>query len=165
MPVKTWRNASYPPIDPSRPELSIKGQTVIITGAGTGIGQETALAFAAAGAPKIHILGRRADRLNETKDVVETAFPGTNVEVHVCSVSSEEDVRRAAERIGVWDVFVSNAGFLATPASIKDSQPSDWWEGFEVSGSQVRRMSFASESINCSSRNGMSGDTKDIREL
>ena len=138
IPTKTWRDAPYDAIDPSRPELSVQSKTVVITGAGTGIGRETALAFAAAGATKLHILGRREDKLEETKMVVNSNFPNVTTEIHVGSVSSEDDIRTAAKKIGEWDVFISNAGFLATPGSIKESDPRDWWEGFEVRTARVR---------------------------
>ncbi|KAF1953536.1 hypothetical protein CC80DRAFT_551184 [Byssothecium circinans] len=47
-PTATWHNDTYSAIDPSKPELSQKGKTVVITGAGSGIGRETAIAFAKA---------------------------------------------------------------------------------------------------------------------
>jgi NAD(P)-dependent dehydrogenase (short-subunit alcohol dehydrogenase family) len=140
-PVKTWRKASYPAIEPSRPALSVRGQTVVITGAGSGIGRATASAFAAAGAAKLHLVGRRAEKLEETK-VAVLAAAKVEVAVHVASVGSEDDVRKTAEEVGAWDVFVSNAGFLAAPGPMRESSTQEWWEGFEV-GSPAHTCLFA----------------------
>jgi hypothetical protein len=49
-PTKTSHKTAYPAISPTRPELTAKGKTIVITGGGTGIGAETALYFAKAGA-------------------------------------------------------------------------------------------------------------------
>lgn len=65
-----WRNAPYPAIDPTRPELStnIKGKTVVVTGGGAGIGARVAHAFAKAGATQIAILGRTEKTLKANKE-------------------------------------------------------------------------------------------------
>ncbi|KAL5331348.1 hypothetical protein ACEPPN_000878 [Leptodophora sp. 'Broadleaf-Isolate-01'] len=40
--TSTWHHNTYPSLFPSRPELSAKGKTVIVTRGGTGIGAKTA---------------------------------------------------------------------------------------------------------------------------
>jgi hypothetical protein len=70
-PTSTWHSNTYPSLAPSRPELSAKGKTVLITGGGTGIGAETARYFAQAGATRIAILGRREQPLLDTKTSIE----------------------------------------------------------------------------------------------
>ncbi|KAJ8071470.1 hypothetical protein OCU04_001790 [Sclerotinia nivalis] len=66
-PTATWRNDVYPAIDATQPHLSQAGKTIIITGAGSGIGRETALTFAKAGAKHIILIGRTAATLLETQ--------------------------------------------------------------------------------------------------
>ncbi|KAK6953565.1 hypothetical protein Daesc_005870 [Daldinia eschscholtzii] len=61
----TWHNDPYATISPQRPELSAAGKTAVVTGAGSGIGRETARAFAAAGAKHVPLLGRTGVLLNE----------------------------------------------------------------------------------------------------
>lgn len=62
-PVTEWHNDTYDAIHPQRPELSQAGKTVVVTGAGSGIGREVVNAFALAGARAIHILGRTKQTL------------------------------------------------------------------------------------------------------
>ena len=66
-PTKTYHKATYPALDPTRPELSAKGKSIVITGGGTGIGAETAKYFAKAGASLIALLGRREEPLVTTR--------------------------------------------------------------------------------------------------
>lgn len=59
--TKIFHHEPYDEISPSRPDLSVKGKSVIITGGGTGIGKAIAKAYAQAGASSIAIIGRRGD--------------------------------------------------------------------------------------------------------
>lgn len=87
------------------------GRHVIVTGGGRGIGQATALAFAAAGA-EVLVLGRTVADLEETVRRVGDA--GGAAWLARCDVSDEaqvEDaVRAAAERWDRIDVLINNAG-------------------------------------------------------
>lgn len=83
-PTKTWHSTAYPSIYPSRPELSQKNKTILITGGGTGIGAGTAHAFAEAGAARIALLVRREQPLLDTKASIQQQYP--SVEVFTASV-------------------------------------------------------------------------------
>src|SRR4051812_22180643 len=94
------------------------GKVAFITGAASGIGRATAIAFAREGA-RLAILDRTADALKET----ETAVKNTGAEVLAigCDVSSPEQVEaavtQAVERFGRLDIAFNNAGLenKATP--------------------------------------------------
>lgn len=89
----------------------MKNQTVLITGALTGIGRATAAAFAREGA-KIVVSGRHEDKGREL--VAELRGLGAEAEFIQADVRQEEDVKNLIEktvkRFGRLDVAVNNAG-------------------------------------------------------
>jgi NAD(P)-dependent dehydrogenase (short-subunit alcohol dehydrogenase family) len=89
----------------------IRGATVVVTGATSGIGYETARAFAAAGANLV-VAGRRQERLEELGGAI-TAAGGRALAVKT-DVSEfaqvERLVKQAIDRFGKLDVIVNNAG-------------------------------------------------------
>ena len=107
-----YHKTTYPSLDPTRPELSAKGKTVIVTGGGTGIGAETAKYFAKAGASRIALLGRRQEPLIATKAEIERQSPNTKVQIFPTDVTDKAQVDLAVEEIaseGLIDVLISNA--------------------------------------------------------
>jgi NAD(P)-dependent dehydrogenase (short-subunit alcohol dehydrogenase family) len=113
--TKKWHSNTYPSISPTRPELSAKGKTVLITGGGTGIGAETARSFAQAGASRIALLGRREQPLLETKASIERQHPKVEVFVASTDVTNKSQVDAAFAKFvgdGKIDVLVSNAGLV-----------------------------------------------------
>lgn len=90
----------------------LKGKVVLITGASSGIGYQTALAFARTGC-RITAAARRMDRLEQlAKDI--TAFGGECLLQQV-DVSNREGMshacRETVERWGGIDIAVANAGY------------------------------------------------------
>jgi NAD(P)-dependent dehydrogenase (short-subunit alcohol dehydrogenase family) len=87
------------------------GRGVIVTGAGRGIGQATARAFAAEGADVL-VLGRTAADLEDT--VAQITADGGQAWLLPCDVTDEAQVDDAIARAaGRWDridVLVNNAG-------------------------------------------------------
>ncbi|RAH45380.1 SDR family NAD(P)-dependent oxidoreductase [Aspergillus brunneoviolaceus CBS 621.78] len=120
----TWHNDTYPAIAPTRPELSMTGKTVIITGAGSGIGRATACAFAKAGASSIVLIGRNESKLRETEQNL-LGFQ-VKVVVHSIDVTDEGRVKEIASGLDPWDVLILGAAFLATPSSIAESSTESW---------------------------------------
>lgn len=135
--TKTYRQKSYPAIDPSRPELSAKDKTVIVTGAGYGgIGAAAALAFTRAGARKIALVGRTEKTLQATKDAIEKEFPDATVLISPADASRAESIGAAAHHLratlGAWDVFVNCAGYLPSLTTLTGADEDDWWQAFET---------------------------------
>ncbi|KAI0249102.1 NAD-P-binding protein [Lactifluus subvellereus] len=137
LPV-THHHDVYPSIDPEPLFASqfYKGKVVLVTGASRGIGQETALQYARAGA-SVALVARDEDSLNETKDAIFSTAPGVEVLVLAADVRearhTETAVQKVLERFGKLDVLIANAGFISVlgkPLDKKD--PDAWWNAFEV---------------------------------
>lgn len=103
------------------------GKTVLVTGAGSGLGRAIAQAFAAEGASVV-AAGRTASSLEETVALIEKA--GGTAAVVTADVSQFEDVkamvRRGVERFGSLDVAVNNAGVLRGGGPVADLAEADW---------------------------------------
>lgn len=86
-------------------------RTVLITGASSGIGRETARAFAGAGA-RVLLLARSGEKLKEVED--ELRQKGAPVHSFPLDISDPEAVKRTAKTIvenhGTPDVIINNAG-------------------------------------------------------
>jgi NADP-dependent 3-hydroxy acid dehydrogenase YdfG len=101
-------------------------QYALITGAGSGIGQATAIAFAQAG---IHLLllGRSIDKLNAVAKVARTH--GVTVAVESLDLLQVEQVRdRVAALVATLpslDIVVNNAGMGHT-GNLMDTSLADW---------------------------------------
>ncbi|KAJ5833634.1 Glucose/ribitol dehydrogenase [Penicillium riverlandense] len=122
-PTSTWHTESYPSISPTRPELSAKGKTVLVTGGGTGIGAETALSFAVAGASRIALLGRREPPLIATKASIEEKFAHVEVFVASTDVTDKRQVNSAFAEFasgGKIDILVSGAATIGPQDPVRD---------------------------------------------
>jgi short-subunit dehydrogenase len=92
-------------------EAAIRGKTVMITGASSGIGKAAALKIARAGATVI-LVARSADKLEETRSEIEDA--GGVAHCYSADLSDLEAIEELCERVlaqhAVVDVLVNNAG-------------------------------------------------------
>src|SRR5215469_5285393 len=88
-----------------------KGQTIIVTGGGSGIGRCTAHELAALGASVV-ILGRTIEKLTEVRREIEE--DGGQAMSHACDIRDEAMVVGAIDavlsRYGRIDGLVNNAG-------------------------------------------------------
>ncbi|MFF5705125.1 SDR family NAD(P)-dependent oxidoreductase [Streptomyces sp. NPDC012794] len=103
------------------------GKTVLVTGAGSGLGRAIALAFAAEGA-RVVAAGRTAATLDETVTLIEAAG-GTAAAVPADVTNSgrlEDLVRESVARFGGLDVAVNNAGILRGTGPVGDVSEEDW---------------------------------------
>ena len=76
----------------------------------------------------------------DTEREIEASHSDVTVTVHAADVADGSAVADVAAVVGAWDILISNAGYLPEPASVIDSDPSDWWKGFEASFSRKFRL-------------------------
>jgi NADP-dependent 3-hydroxy acid dehydrogenase YdfG len=99
---------------------------VMITGAGTGIGRATALAFARAGYPLL-LLGRRIEPLRALglDNAVCVSADVTDRSAVVAAIAQGEATH------GQVDCLVNNAG-IARLAKIEDQDPEEWHDQHQL---------------------------------
>lgn len=102
-----------------------RDKAVVVTGASSGIGRATALAFGAAGA-RVALIARRRDILEEVAH--EITASGGRALVAPADVTHARAVQSALEavvqRFGCVDIVVNNAGMLI-PARVQDLRATD----------------------------------------
>jgi meso-butanediol dehydrogenase / (S,S)-butanediol dehydrogenase / diacetyl reductase len=107
--------------------MRLAGKVAIITGAGAGIGQATALLFAKEGA-KVVVADANRERGEATVDLIEKA--GGQAVVAQADVSKTADVRNMVETamaaFGRIDVLVNNAGVFVEGTVV--STPETEWD-------------------------------------
>ncbi len=108
-------------------DLGLGGKVVLITGAGSGIGQALALAFAQEGAV-VAVNDVTAERAQETVALVGKA--GGEALAAACDIGDLDAVTAAFGKVaaahGAIDVLVNNAALLAHHAPFLETSPSDW---------------------------------------
>lgn len=85
--------------------FSLENKTILITGASSGIGQETAIECSKLGA-KVVLTARNEERLVKTLNLLE----GEGHQYIVADLSKEEDLEYLVESTPKIDGFVNNAG-------------------------------------------------------
>ncbi|MGW1455832.1 SDR family oxidoreductase [Salegentibacter agarivorans] len=107
--------------------MSIKGKTIIITGASSGIGEATVKKLSQEGA-NVVLSARREDRLNSLKD--EIVKNGGLALVVPADVTKKEDFKKVVsstlEEFGSIDGIINNAGLM--PLSYVKNLHTDEWD-------------------------------------
>jgi NAD(P)-dependent dehydrogenase (short-subunit alcohol dehydrogenase family) len=109
------------------------GKVVLVTGAGSGIGRATALAFARHGA-SVGVLSRTAQEVEAVaKEILETGGAGLALEADVADEASmRSSVKHLVHAFGGLDIVVANAGINGVWAPIDDLKPVEWDETITV---------------------------------
>ena len=104
----------------SSPSKQMEGKTVLITGANTGIGYETALALAKRGA-RVIIACRDQKRGDEAVAKLKYASGNEAVELELLDLSNLKSVKAISERLlfklTKLDILINNAGLGGIPYS------------------------------------------------
>jgi len=122
----------------------LKDRVAIVTGAGTGIGRETAKKLAAEGATVI-LVGRRREPLQQVVD--EIAAKDGRAFARPTDITRPEEVealvRWAAAEFGSVDILVNNAGSAIGPRNISWIGPQDWQATIDANLTAVYLLSRA----------------------
>lgn len=96
------------------------GKTILITGANTGLGFQTALELAKKNALVI-VAGRSSDKINQAILDIKKEYPKAKLEAGIVDLSDLQSVKNFAESIlekhDRLDVLINNAGVMFPPAS------------------------------------------------
>ncbi|CAK4012834.1 NAD-P-binding [Lecanosticta acicola] len=133
----TIHNDTYAYIDPS--QFDLEGRAVFVTGASKGVGRDTAISYARAGASQIAIAAR-SDMSDLGREIVAAAKEAKKVPPEVVTinldVTSEQSVAQAAKEVeqkfGRLDILVNNAGYLEPFVPLAESNVDEWWRVWEV---------------------------------
>ena len=105
----------------------LDGKTALVTGAGTGIGRETAILLAQEGATVV-LTGRRIDPLRDGVTLIEKA--GGKAVARALDVASRdaivETVAWAKRHVGPIDILVNNAGSASKVLNARFITETEW---------------------------------------
>ncbi len=105
-------------------DFDFTGKTVLVTGASSGIGKETAKALAAAGA-ELMITSRRENELVKIKN----EFPGVKISVCPGDITDESFssnlIDKTINTFGKLDILINSAGIIES-GSIENTSLKDW---------------------------------------
>lgn len=112
--------------------MDLRDKGVLVTGGGTGVGQDVAVAFAEEGC-RVAICGRREDKLEETAALNRGDTP---ILVHAADVADRASVealfRWVGDELGPIDILVNSAGMNIRRRTMADIDPADWDKVLQV---------------------------------
>ena len=113
--------------------MELEGKVGLVTGGTSGIGRDTALLFAKAGA-KVVVAGRRWREGEETVALINAAGgDGLFVKTDVSKAPEVETlVKKVVEKFGRLDVAFNNAGIEGVWSSIVSESEEEWDRTFDI---------------------------------
>jgi 3-hydroxy acid dehydrogenase/malonic semialdehyde reductase len=125
---------------------SLSAKIVLITGASSGIGRATAIAFAREGA-RLLLCARRLDRLEELQQTLRSAG-AQSIHIFKLDVQHRADVESAIANLPAeWraiDILVNNAGLSRGLAKVYEDDPQNWEEMIDTN---VKGLLYVTRSI------------------
>jgi 3-oxoacyl-[acyl-carrier protein] reductase len=115
-------------------DLGLSGRSCVVTGAGRGIGRETARMLCAEGA-NVLLVARSEDQLAAAAEEIAAAGGGETAHLALdvtAADAGERMLAAATERFGALDVLVNNAG-AAKWRDLDDAPDEDWRAQYELS--------------------------------
>jgi 3-oxoacyl-[acyl-carrier protein] reductase len=113
--------------------MDLRGKSVVITGAGKGIGKALALALAKEGA-NLGLISRTSGDLEALKSALSEVYD-VKVSYAVADISVQEEAERAVDSLqndlGAFDALINNAG-IAKFGTLVEMDPGDWKRHFEI---------------------------------
>ncbi|KAI6081475.1 NAD(P)-binding protein [Hypoxylon rubiginosum] len=120
----------YPAIEPTKAENSLKGKTVVVTGASQGLGARgIAPAFVKAGVKAIVLIARKTDKLAAVEEELKKINPDVETLALSVDISSAYQVCTAWSEINAKypkvNILVNNAGVETTDSDKTHEQDPD----------------------------------------
>jgi NAD(P)-dependent dehydrogenase (short-subunit alcohol dehydrogenase family) len=132
--IKTVHHDIYAVIDPQTTLAdTARRKTVLITGAGRGIGRAIAIASAHAGASRLILTARTASQLEMVANELRTVSNDMQIIKVETDVTNESQVEALFHGIqGEVNVLVNNAGYLEHSNPLAETDTKEWWQTWEV---------------------------------
>lgn len=119
--------------------MAFENNTILVTGAGSGIGRASALRFASEGA-NVAVVDIDRPSARETVERIRSQTDGEATDIRA-DVTDPEDVERMVEATvdsyGRLDVLHNNAGIVQTPTPVEDLEDRVWDDVIEVNMKSV----------------------------
>ncbi len=104
--------------------IDLKGKTVFITGASSGIGKECAKIYARNGINLI-LTARRFEKLEELKK--ELSVFNVNIDIYELDVKERDSVKKLIESLNITPhILINNAGLASGLSKMQDGDFEDW---------------------------------------
>jgi len=132
--TKVTHRDVYPAIDPSNPSLSLQGKTVLIAGAGRGIGSGVVDAFVQAKVKTLILVGRSQASLDSIKKTIPKEIEAIDISTDIGQAKSVEALFEGLKgKVDKIDILVNTAGLLNEfGVDTVNTTTDNWWGDMEV---------------------------------